>query len=166
MRKYLLFLLVLMISAGTGFAQRKEKPMSDKEMKVAQAVSYKMFKKDLVMYITASTSDYGRIALDGIKISLIDDKFTCNLPYQGTSRINTYGSQNLSVTAENTPVQVESIYNEKKEYYKLNFSFESTFDKEVFIVSLKVFLNGKVTLEMSSTRRGSVKYTGGLYIEM
>ena len=65
-----------------------------------------------------------------------------------------------------TKNQVESIYNEKKEYYKLNFSFESTFDKEVFIVSLKVFLNGKVTLEMSSTRRGSVKYTGGLYIEM
>ena len=168
MKKYILLLIALIIAAGPCMAQKqkKEKQMSEKELKVAQAVSYKMYQKDLVMYMTALATDYGRLALDGIKISLKDDKFTCNLPYQGSSRINTYGSQNISVTCEECPVQVESIYNEKKGYYKLNFEFESTYDKEKFLASLKIFLNGKVTLELSSSRRGMATYSGGLYIQM
>ena len=91
MKKYILLLIALFIAVGPCMAQRqkKEKKMSEKELKVAQAVSYKMYQKDLVMYMTAVATDYGRLALDGIKISLVDDKFTCNLPYQGSSRINT-----------------------------------------------------------------------------
>ena len=38
---------------GPVFAQKREKKMSEKELKVAQAVSYKMYQKDLVMYMTA-----------------------------------------------------------------------------------------------------------------
>lgn len=168
MKKYILLLIALFIAVGPCMAQRqkKEKKMSEKELKVAQAVSYKMYQKDLVMYMTAVATDYGRLALDGIKISLIDDKFTCNLPYQGSSRINTYGSQNISITCTDCPVEVESIYNEKKSYYKLNFEFESSYDKEKFLASLKIFLNGKVTLELSSSRRGMATYTGGLFIQM
>lgn len=152
---------------GSAFAQKKvkkEKELSETELKTAQAVAAKMLDENLVMYMTASMSDFGRIALDGIKVTLIGDKFNCNLPYQGSSRINTYGSQNINVTAEDAVVQVESIYNEKKGYYKLNFSFESTYDSERFTATLKVFLSGKVNLELSSSRRGSVKYLGGLLI--
>ncbi len=168
MKKYLLLLIALIISVGPCIAQKqkKEKRMSEKELKVAQAVSYKMYQKDLVMYMTALATDYGRLALDGVKITLKDDKFTCNLPYQGSSRINTYGSQNISITCTDCPVEVESIYNEKKSYYKLNFEFESAYDKEKFLASLKIFLNGKVTLELSSSRRGMATYTGGLFIQM
>ena len=85
MKKYILLVIAFMIAAAPCMAQRqkKEKQMSEKELKVAQAVSYKMYQKDLVMYMTAVATDYGRLALDGIKITLKDDKFTCNLPYQG-----------------------------------------------------------------------------------
>ena len=167
MKKCVLLLLVSLFVVGSAFAQKKvkkEKELSETELKTAQAVAAKMLDENLVMYMTASMSDFGRIALDGIKVTLIGDKFNCNLPYQGSSRINTYGSQTINVTAEDAVVQVESIYNEKKGYYKLNFSFESTYDSERFTATLKVFLSGKVNLELSSSRRGSVKYLGGLLI--
>lgn len=169
MKKCVLLLLVSLLCVGAAFAQKKEKKekqLSETELRTAQAVARKMLDENLVMYMSVLISDYGRTALDGNKISLIGDKFTCNLPYQGSSRINTYGSQNLSVKAVDAPVKVESIYNEKKGYYKLNFSFESAHDSERFIATLKVFLSGKVDLELSSSRRGSAKYMGGLYIEM
>ncbi len=169
MRKYVLLLLVSLICVGTVYAQKKEKKqkqLSDTELRVAQAVAAKMLDEDLVMYMTVLVSNYGRTSLDGIKVTLIGDKFTCNLPYQGGSRINTYGSQSINVTANEAPVKVESIYNEKKGYYKLNFAFESDYDSERFTATLKVFLSGKVNLELSSSRRGSANYQGGLYIEM
>lgn len=166
MKKFVLLLLVSLLAVGGAVAQKKEKKMSEKELKTAQAVARKMLEENLVMFMSASVSDYGRVSLDGIKVTLIGNKFTCNLPYQGTSRINTYGSQDLNVSADNAPVVVESIYNEKKGYYKLNFAFESTYDSERFTATLKVFLSGKVNLELSSSRRGSVKYMGGLLIDM
>lgn len=169
MKKCVLLLLVSLLFVGAAYAQKKEKKqktLSETELKVAQAVSKKMLDENLVMYMSVLVSDYGRTALDGIKVTLIGDKFTCNLPYQGSSRINTYGSQSVNVTANDAPVKVESIYNEKKGYYKLNFAFESDYDSERFTATLKVFLSGKVNLELSSSRRGSANYQGGLFIEM
>jgi len=169
MKKCLLLLLVSLFVVGSAYAQKKGKKvkeLSKTELRTAQAVAKKMLDKDLVMYMTVLTHDYGKVALDGNKVTLVDDKFSCSLPYQGSSRINTYGSQNITITAKEAPVEVESVYNEKKEYYKLTFSFKSSYDSESFSAILKVFLSGKVTLDLSSSERGSVKYMGGLYIEM
>lgn len=166
MKKILLFIMLSLFVASATYAQKREKKLSEKELRTAQAVSKKMLDKDLVMYMSVLLHDYGKVALDGNKVSLVDDKFSCNLPYQGSSRINTYGSQNISITADNEPVEVESFYNDKKGFYKLTFTFKSSFDSERFTAILKVFLSGKVTLDVSSSERGNVKYQGGLFIEM
>lgn len=166
MKKILLFILLSVFVAGAAYAQKKEKKLSEKELKTAQAVAKKMLDKDLVMYMSVLIHDYGKVALDGNKVSLVDDKFSCNLPYQGSSRINTYGSQDISITADNAPVEVDSFYNDKKGFYKLTFSFKSSYDSERFSATLKVFLSGKVTLDVSSSERGNVKYQGGLLIAM
>lgn len=166
MKKILLFIMLSLFVASATYAQKREKKLNEKELRTAQAVAKKMLDKDLVMYMSVLIHDYGKVALDGNKVSLVDDKFSCNLPYQGSSRINTYGSQNISITADNEPVEVESFYNDKKGFYKLTFTFKSSFDSERFTAILKVFLSGKVTLDVSSSERGNVKYQGGLFIEM
>jgi|GEM_PF-2680606 len=169
MKKLVSLLIITLLAINCSFAQKKdkkEKKMSEQELKIAQGVATKMFEEDLVIYMTSLVSNYGRVALDGAKVSLKGDKFSCELPYQGDSRIMTYGSQNITVKATNAPVEIESTFNEKKDYYKLNFTFESEHDNELFNVTLKIFLSGKVTLELGSSRRESVTYSGGLYIEL
>ncbi len=156
--------LLLSLSSTNLVAQDK---MSKKE-KTALAVESRMLHKQLEMHITNITSDLGvQNYQGGIKVTLIDDKFTCDLPYQGSNaRVNTYGSQNLNVVSKEQEVKVESTFNKRKKRYELKFKFKSEYDSEEFNAMLKVFTNGKVSLEISSGKRSSILYTGGLLIYM
>ena len=161
--KRILFFVVLLcvVTAQYSYSQDKQK----KSEIIASAVANKMLQKNLVMVMTGIISDYGRLALDGSTVRLIDNKFTCDLPYRGSSRINTYGSQDGNIKATNVEVDVKSEYNEKKKFYRLNFTFAGDNDNELYDVSLKVFTNGKVIMNIGSTKRSAVDYQGGLYIE-
>ena len=128
MRKIILFALAISFAFAPGIhAQEKAK----KSEIIAAAVATKMLKKDLVMIMTGLNSDYGRLPLDGNKVTLVNNKFTCDLPYRGSSRINTYGSQDGNIKATDIYVDVESEFNEKKKYYRLNFKFKSDYDSEL-----------------------------------
>lgn len=160
-RLVLIFVLALIAIGPEAYAQKKAK----KSEIIAAAVATKMLQKNLVMVITGISSDYGKMVLDGVTVKLVDDKFTCDLPYQGSSRINTYGSQDGNIKATDVKVDVKSEFNEKKRFYRLDFTFKSDYDSELYDVSLKVFTNGKVTMNIGSTKRSAVDYLGGLYVE-
>lgn len=153
----------VLILAGT-INLSAQKKLSKSQL-IAGAVAEKMLKKNLIIYITNIFSDAGTENFtEGFKVTLINDKFTCMLPYKGKSSISTYGSQDLYISAEEVPVEVESTFNTKKNFYLLKFQFTSKFDNELFDVSMKIFTNGKVSMDISSPRRSVIKYSGGLYI--
>lgn len=160
MKKLLLLFIALLTLAGTVHAQKGR--ISKKEQ-IAGAVARTMVNKRLVIYISNVMSEWGNQNYNpGLKVTLINDKFTCNLPYQGSSRINTYGSQDLYIKAEDVPVDVTSDFNDKKGFYEIKFNFTSSYDNEPFEVSMKIFVNGKVTMQVNSPKRSNMRYSGGL----
>lgn len=160
MKKILLLLIAALIFAGPVYAQKKR---ASKKEQIAGAVARTMMNKKLVIYISSVMSDYGNQTYQpGIKVTLINDKFTCNLPYQGSSRVNTYGSQDLYIKAEEAPVNITSDFNEKKGFYEIKFNFTSQYDNESFEVAMKVFVNGKVTMQINSPKRSNMRYSGGV----
>lgn len=164
MRKVLLSIILILTVIIGGEAQNKRET---KKEQLASAVARQMADKNLIIFITNVMSDWGNQNYSqGIKITLIDDKFTCNLPFQGSSRVNTYGSQDLYIKAEDAPVKVTSNFNEKKQFYELTFNFTSSYDNEVFDVIMKVFTNGKVAAEISSPKRSTMRYSGGMHVLM
>lgn len=163
MKKLFVILLFAstLLSSDIALAQKK---LSKKE-RIQAAVATQMLNRDLTMYITNIISDFGTDSYpEGIKVTLKEDKFTCELPYKGDASINMYGTNDFSITSENSTVDVESEFIEKKKYYQINFTFESKFDNEEFNADLKVFTNGKVFLTISSNKRSVIKYSGGLLV--
>lgn len=162
MKKLLLLLITVLTLIGPMHAQTKR---ASKNEQIASAVAQTMMNKKLVIYISNVMSEWGNQNYSpGLKVSLINDKFTCNLPYQGSSRINTYGSQDLYIKADDVPVDVTSDFNNKKDFYEIKFNFTSSYDNESFDVSMKVFVNGKVTMQVNSPKRSNIRYSGGLQL--
>ncbi len=162
MKKILMILILALTVAGPVQAQKKKQSRNEK---IAGAIARQMMDKNLIIYITNVMSDWGSQNYpQGLKVTLINNKFTCNLPFQGSSRVNTYGSQDLYIKAENAPVEISSNFNKKKNFYEIKFNFTSEYDNEIFNVIMKVFTNGKVSIEISSPKRSIMRYNGGIQV--
>lgn len=164
MKKYILLLILLFAITISSYAEQKK--MKKSEL-IAVSIEKSMLDKNLLFYMTNVISDMGtQNYAEGLKVTLIDGKFTCNFPFQGSSNISTYGSQDLYIKAENVPVDIVSEFNEKKKFYQLSFSFKSTYDNEIFETVIKVFLSGKTTIDIYSAKRSTMRYSGGMYVEI
>lgn len=157
-----LLLLIVPLMAVPEAGARK---LSKKEI-LAASIARNMKDKNLNFVMTNVISDMGSTPYsEGLPVTLVDGKFSCNLPFVGDSRISTYGSQDLYIKADKAPVEVRSEFNDKKNYYKLEFSFKSPYDNEVFEVQMKVFTNGKTTIRIDSSKRSTMNYSGGMVIK-
>lgn len=161
MKNFLLFILLFAMSLPV-YPQNKVK----KSDLISASIAKHMLDKNLVFYMTNVISDMGTQTYpEGLKVTLIDSKFTCNLPFRGNSSVSTYGSQDLYIKAEDVPVNITSEYNEKKKLYKLSFTFKSTHDNELFETVIKVFTTGKTNIEIYSSKRSTMNYSGGMYVD-
>lgn len=173
--------LFILATGGFGYAQnpvnadvikpiekkdKKSKKLKNKDL-VSQQIASLMLKKQIRVNITNVISSIrSSTRQEGYPISLINSKFTCDLPFYGQGGMSAYGSgHDLYIKSNNQEVAIESSsFNEKKGYYLILFPFNNEGEKERWQASMKIFTNGKVSLEITSDRRSSMSYLGTIIL--
>eukprot|EP00746_Dinoflagellata_sp_MGD_P105105 gnl/MRDRNA2_/MRDRNA2_43698_c0_seq1.p1 gnl/MRDRNA2_/MRDRNA2_43698_c0~~gnl/MRDRNA2_/MRDRNA2_43698_c0_seq1.p1 ORF type:complete len:182 (-),score=2.21 gnl/MRDRNA2_/MRDRNA2_43698_c0_seq1:70-615(-) len=105
----------------------------------------------------------GRINLMGSSsyIRVKGDSLEVYLPYFGTHQIgHRPGDTNSAIQFVGEPDKYEASYNEKKELTQIYFRMKER--TEQYDVNIRVFNNGNANVNVNSTHRNSISYTGKL----
>ena len=105
----------------------------------------------------------GQINLSGTSnfIRKIGDSLSVYLPYFGTRQMNVNISDtNGAIEFEGIPEDYKIKYNESKQRHQINFGMKE--DSEKYNVSIMVYSNRRVQVNINSTYRTSIMYTGSV----
>ncbi|KAA3620530.1 MAG: DUF4251 domain-containing protein [Flavobacterium sp.] len=105
----------------------------------------------------------GRINLMGSSsyIRVKGDSLEVYLPYYGTHQLgHRPGETNNAIQFVGEPDKYEVVYNEKKQLTQIYFRMKER--TEQYDVNIRVFDNGSTNVNVNSTHRNSIGYTGNL----
>lgn len=162
-RALLVFAVTIAASASCFSQSRKEKKAA-KAAAVSQFVTKSIKEKSLYVsiYKICPLSAYPQNSDYGFYISLQDGKFSCYLPYIGTSKTAQFATDAIGISAKNQPVSLNGGFNGEEKSFIYQFQFVNDGTHENSLCTIQLFDNAEVNIRIESNSREAIAYKGTL----
>ncbi|MBW1297422.1 DUF4251 domain-containing protein [Aquimarina litoralis] len=92
-------------------------------------------------------------------VKIHGDSISMKLPFYGERQLpGKYGSNDIGIKFDGIPDRYEVIKNEKKQRHIIKFTVND--DQESYRVTITMFPNWKTSININSTHRTSIRYSG------
>ncbi len=111
-------------------------------------------------------SSPAKVTTDGYFVELNDGKFSCMLPYYGSSKTAIMGGVSLSFESKNQKVSILQGEDPKSESFIYQFYFKNENLNDNWRCTIEVYDNGDANIRVDEGSRDAISYRGEMLVPM